>query len=275
LISLASFLPTEWLSSFFLFLPLILLHNITTILVFARLDKIPKWHLIKQAEKDVPAFIGIYLVMSLLIHLYILDLVSIDIFQRKAFEVLLIIVVLNPDILSNWIPLYHSNPTKQAIMACLGSAIIWLAYPALAETGFIGPALVYLLAGLAMYVLLRKLVEKKPKSAMKSAGRRKKGNVFFTIEESGSYYRDPMYANERKEEKNRREAIRIGHRTMELESSEEEEEMDEYVTYPKELIREGIEFLDDIGQVPDALYRPLSGKHNFFNFVMFWLALLQ
>jgi hypothetical protein len=157
-------------------------------------------------------------------------------------------------------------------MAFLGSAIIWLAYPSLAKAGFIGLALVYLLAGLAMYVLLRKLVEEKPKSAMKSAGRRKKGNVSFMIEESGSYYRDPVYANERKEEKNRREAIRIGHRTTELESSEEEEEMDEYVTYPKELIREGIEFLDEIGQVPDALYRPLSGKQNSFNFVIFWFA---
>lgn len=258
--SLTSFLSAEWFSSFFLFFPLILLYKITSMLVFTRLDKIPKGHLIKQAEKEVPALIGIYLVMFLLIHLYILDLVSTDRFQWKAFEILLIIVVLNPDILSNWIPLYHSNPNRQAVMAFLGSATMWLAYPALAEAGVIGTALVYSLAGLAMYELLRKLIEKKPKSTVKSARRRKKGSVAFTVEESGRYYKDPMYAKERKEENKHRESIRIENRTVELESSEEEEEVNEHVRYPKELMREGIEFLDEIGPMPDALYRPLSGK---------------
>jgi hypothetical protein len=249
--SLTSFFSAEWFSSFFFFLPLIPLYNITAALMYARLYKIPKWHQIRQAEKELPAFVGIYLVMFLIINLYIPNLAA-----RNAFKVLLVIVVLNPDVLPKWIPLYHSNPTTRAAMAFLGSATVWFAYPTLDEAGVIGTTLVYSLSGLVMHALLWKFIGQRPKSAVKSTGERKRVSVAFTIDESERYYKDPIYAEGRREEKKRREAIRIRHEAMGLGSPSSLEKVDEHVRYAEE----GIEFLDEIRPVPDALYRPSSGK---------------
>ena len=266
LMSLTSLFSAEWFSSFFFFLPLIPLYNITAALMYARLYKIPKWHQIKQAEKELPAFVGIYLVMFLIINLYIPNLAA-----RNAFKVLLVIVVLNPDVLPKWIPLYHNNPTRRAVMAFLGSATVWFAYPILAEAGVIGTTLVYSLSGLVMHALLWKFIEQRPKSAVKSTGGRKRASVAFTIDESEKYYKDPMYAEERREDKKRREAIRVGHEVMGLDSPSSSERVDEHVRYDEE----GIEFLDEIGPVSDALYRPSGGKQKSFHSMMIWFALLH
>jgi hypothetical protein len=261
--SLAGFLLREWFSAFFLFLPLILLSNITTTLISCKLHHAPKWRQIAQAEKAVPALVGIYLAIFLIIYLYVLDVASVDIWQsnvaRKAFEVLLVIVVLNPDIFPAWIPMYHIYPTRRDVTAFLGCALVRLAYPALAKAWIVNTASVYALVGLALHVLLWKFVEKELKRVVKSVGGKKKGNVAFTIDESDRYYRDFLYAAEREETEHKR-GVGRGRRSMGSDPAEEEEEVADHVSYAEELMREGVEYLDGSRPVPDSSYRRSNGK---------------
>ena len=66
-----------------------------------------------------------------------------------------------------------------------------------------------------------------------------------------------MYSKERRVDYKCRAAIRIRHGEIGLDSPSLYEEADE------------------IGSVPDAQFRPSSGRMNSFNFIMFWFGLLQ
>jgi hypothetical protein len=71
------------------------------------------------------------------------------------------------------------------VMESLGGALMRLAYPALVEARIASTDSVFALVGLAMHVLLWKFAEKNSKSAVKGAGRKKKGSVAFPIDRTG------------------------------------------------------------------------------------------